>query len=451
MTKSPIPANTSPIIITDVNSDGQGVGRISTGEVVFVPGALAGEEVTCESFYRRKKIIFGRLAKIIKPSIERINPQCPHFDICGGCSLQHLSINAQLAHKQNHLLETITRIGNTKPQTVMSPIAFSDDRQWHYRRRARLSIKYVAAKDKVLVGFHEKDPRKVANLDSCLILAKPFGSLIPEISELLYKFPNREKIAQVEISLAEKPDLTPLPIFIFRNLVKLSSQEIHALKIFSQKHNSIVFLQPNSQDLLAIDPENSFSQINYHLTDWNLALNFLPTDFIQINALINQRLIAQAITWLELSPNDKIGDLFCGLGNFSLPIAKVGINQNITVCGIEGEQKLILMALKNAKSNQISNCDFFVDNLFTPNPTTIRNLNNFNKILLDPPRLGALEICSILPENINRIVYVSCHPATLARDCQILINKKFELQNIALVDMFPHTNHAEAIALFIKK
>lgn len=459
--------NEIEILITDINVDGGGIGRIDykntgTKEVCFIAGALNDEVVVCDKFWRQKKILHGQLAKIIKISPQRVTPKCPHFAVCGGCSLQHLNANAQIAHKEKHLIETISRIGKTTVENISPPITADTDEQgqWHYRRKARLSIKFVQKKERVLIGFHEKQGRKIADINTCPILVRPINNFIKPLADLITNIPSRESIAQLEIAVAQEYEgeqLINVPILIFRNLTTLSAEEIKLFEKFGAENKSVILLQPNDKILQQIYPPNKNNAVAptyYFLPTWNLKLQFSPKDFMQVNAEVNNKLIARAIEYLDLQEGDKVVDLFCGLGNFTLPIskniAKAGENIDVNVFGIEGEERLINTAKINAQINNINNCQFLIDNLFAPNENTINVLSQVNKIIIDPPRLGAQTICENLPPNIKRVVYVSCHPATLARDCEILTNHGFKIINVAIADMFTHTGHSETLAVFVR-
>lgn len=422
--------------ITALTHDGRGIAQIN-GKTTFIEGGLPGETVLFTYTKQRGKYDEGRVIEIITPSPDRVEPLCQHFSICGGCALQHLSSTAQVQMKQEMLLNQLQHFGGIEPSELMAPLLAPI---WGYRRKARLSVKYVGKKQTVLVGFHEKNGRYIAAINRCEILQSPLDGLITPLKELVHSLKAYQHIPQIEVAIGD--NATAL---VFRHLVPLGDDDIHSLIDFSKQYNLRLYLQPHGPSSThLVWPENVSDMLSYSLSSYGLELEFHPTDFIQINAAINQQMIAQALGLLEVNSEDRVLDLFCGLGNFSLPLAR----SCAEVTGIEGDEQLVLRAKNNALKNQINNVDFFCADL---NNEFNFARNHFNKILLDPPRTGALTaVQEIAKLNAERIVYVSCNPATLARDAGELIQAGYQLAKVGVMDMFPHTYHVEAMGVFTK-
>ncbi len=423
--------------ITTLSHEGRGIAVINN-KTTFIEGALPGEEVLFKYSKRHNKYDEGIVTEIISPSADRVTPLCPHFSICGGCNLQHMHPTQQILFKQNVLLEQLQHFGNLKPKEILSPLTGP---VWNYRHKARLSVKYVDKKDALLVGFHEKNGRYVADLKSCQVLHAKVGQLIEPLKILIMQLSIYRQIAQIEIAIAENSSA-----LIFRHMAPITKQDKNILIQFGQQHDFHIYLQGNKPlPLICIFPDNSEHLLSYDLADNNISLQFKPTDFTQINPVINQKMVNTAIQLLELNPEDNVLDLFCGLGNFTLPIARYCK----TVVGIEGDQQLVRRALENAQHNNITNAQFYAANLAEPNVAVSWMQQKYHKILLDPPRTGALEIIKHFPQlQAKKIVYVSCNPATLARDAGELAKQGYRLIKAGVMDMFPHTKHVESIALF---
>ena len=426
--------------IESLSHDGRGIARID-GKTTFIQGALLHETVTFEYIRKKKDYDEGKIISIEDKSTLRVKPKCQYFEICGGCSMQHLNEDAQIDEKQQLLLDIINRIGKCSPQEIMPPITSSS---WHYRNKARLSVRHVVKKNATLIGFREKNnPRYITDINTCLILNKKIADEIENLSNILSNFDDKCSIAQIEVAAGD----TDVAL-IFRNLSPLSLHDESMLKDFSDRTNFKIFLQPGGEDsVYLLHPNNTSNYLTYSLDDFGITYKFHPTDFTQVNAGINQKMVRKAIEMLDLQDEDIVLDLFCGLGNFSLPIAK-SANQ---VIAIEGSKTMVDRGGMDADANNISNIIFKQANL------NAEDINNFliefaaNKLLLDPPRTGALEIVKNIDKlNIKRIVYVSCNPATLARDADILVNQHgYKMIKAGVMDMFPHTSHVESIALFI--
>lgn len=432
------PANAA---IEKLSNEGRGVARIN-GKATFIEGALPGESVLFTYTRKKKDYDEGRLLDILQPSPLRVEPKCPHYQLCGGCSLQHLSEQEQIHFKQEQLIDLLQRFARSEPQTIIPPLNASP---WNYRNKARLSVRYVAKKDSVLVGFRERhSPRFITDITQCPVLnAKVDGDII-HLRALIESLDDKESIAQIELAAGD--DAIAL---IFRNLNPMSFEDEAKLKTFAQEFEYVIYLQPAGPDSVhRIYPENGSEYLSYSLPQYNIRFEFHPNDFIQINGPLNRLMVTQALSLMDLQATDTVLDLFCGLGNFSLPMAKYCAN----VIGIEGSETMVERARRNAELNQLTNVQFFAANLDDVAKVAKVMRHPANKVLIDPPRSGAFEIVKQI-ETINpqRIVYVSCNPVTLARDADVLVNQKgYILQAAGVMDMFPHTAHVESMALFIK-
>lgn len=423
--------------ITDLAHDGRGVARIED-KAVFIDGALAGEEVTFVYTARRRSHDEGEVVEILRPSPQRVEPRCPHFGVCGGCSLQHLAPRAQIQAKQRVLLENLRRIGKVEPESVLEPLTGP---AWGYRGKARLGVKYVAKKGRVLVGFRERAKPYVAELEHCDVLDPSVGGRLPQLAEAIGGMDAYNRIPQVEVAVAEEGTA-----LVFRNLEPLSDADAERLRRFGDEHGFIIYLQPKGPDTVAPLPGVEVAGLHYRLPEYDVTLRFRPTDFTQVNAAINQAMVERALGLLDLQPGERLLELFCGLGNFSLPAARGGAR----VTGVEGEQGLVERARENAECNGLDNADFHVADLAEPDPAAPWLRGGYDKVLLDPPRSGAREaLPAIAAAGPSRVVYVSCNPATLARDAGVLAEDYgYRLVGAGVMDMFPHTAHVESIALF---
>ena len=420
--------------VVALNHDGDGVIRDS--KTVFVAGALEGERVRFQRTARHRQHDEAQLLEVLDASPSRVEPRCAHFGLCGGCALQHLAPSAQLASKQRELAETLERIGKVTPREWLAPI---EGPTWGYRRRARLGAKYVAKRGRVLVGFRERRKPYVAALERCEILASPVDALITPLAELLTGLEARQSIPQIEVAVGES-----VTVLVFRVLEELSSGDRAALLAFEAEHGLRVYVQRGGPD--TVQPlQGEPVRLHYSLPAEGLRFEFLPTDFVQINAEVNRALVAHAMTQLQAGPHDRVLDLFCGLGNFTLPLAR----RAREVVGVEGDAALVERARHNATLNALHNVSFKAANLFDPAVLAAVMGGPFDRVLLDPPRAGALEILPQLAALApRRVVYVSCHPGTLARDLGLLCHEHgFQLVAAGVIDMFPHTHHVESIAV----
>lgn len=424
------------VVIDSLNHDGRGVARLD-GKAIFVSGALPGERATIHYTSRHRNYDEAKADRILERSPHRVEPLCPHFGGCGGCALQHLSAEQQIEAKQHVLAENFERIGKVAPGRWLPALT---DQPWGYRRKGRLSVKWVEKKGKALVGFREDNPRFVADLSECHTLLPDVGMRIKALSELIGSMQAKREIAQIEIAAGDDS-----VVLVFRNLVTLIEDDLARLKAFGQAHGLAIMLQPKGPDsVVPLWPETV--DLHFRINDANLDLAFEPLDFVQVNAGMNQRMIAQAIELLQPESSDTVLDLFCGLGNFTLPVAR----QVAAVVGVEGDQALVGRAAANAMRNGIANAQFHAADLFLDQSTAPWSNARYDKLLLDPPRSGASQVLEYLPrKGTDRIVYVSCHPGSLARDAGILVGKHgFHLCEAGVMDMFPHTAHVESIALF---
>ena len=435
--------DTATAQVESLNHEGQGVARVN-GKAVFIRGALPGEEVVFRYFNKRKNYDTGGVLEILRPSPDRIaDPKCRYFGTCGGCSLQHLKAEGQIQAKQQTLLDNLERIGRVTPANILPPVTGPT---WNYRRKARLGVRVVAKKGGVLVGFRESRSSYITNLETCDTLDARIAALLPALHLLISRLSCPERIPQIEVAAGERD-----AALVFRHLQALTAEDLGLLTAFGGEHALQIYLQPaGPESVHALWPATP-APLSYSLPDYNLELVFAPTDFIQINDHVNQRMIAQALALLDPQPHERVLDLFCGLGNFSLPLAR----RAGSVLGIEGNALLLEKARYNAQHNAITNAEFQFADLYAiqdaealPWPR-----QKFDKWLLDPPRTGAMEVIRSLPPAgaPSRIVYISCYPATLARDSEVLVHAHgYELHSAGVMDMFPHTSHVESIALFVK-
>lgn len=436
--KKQLPVDPVRTQVESLDHEGRGVAHID-GKVVFIAGALAGEEVMFTYTSRRRNFDEGTVSEVITASPDRVEPRCAHFGVCGGCSLQHVSADAQVAAKQRMLLDNLERIGKVSPENILPPLT---GKSWGYRRRARLGVKYVRKKEKVLVGFRERRKPYIAELERCEVLHPSVGSMLVPLAGLVRSLSVYDKVPQIEVACGD--DCT---VLVFRHMEPLTDKDKEKLLDFGLEHDLHMYVQPAGPDSvvpLALDA----CDLTYALHDHQMVYEFLPTDFTQVNADINRQMVNRALTLLDLKPTDKVLDLFCGLGNFTLPIAR----HVAAVTGVEGEAGLIARARENAARNNIDNASFHVANLEQHIADNAWFKQQYDKILIDPARTGALEVVEQIDKlGADHIVYVSCNPATLARDADVLVNQKgYTLQSAGVMDMFPHTTHVEAIALFVK-
>lgn len=422
--------------VVDLAHDGRGIARVA-GKAVFIEGALPGERVRLRVTKRRRRLEEAVLVDILTASPDRVTPRCMHFGVCGGCSLQHLSPGAQLAAKQRQLLDNLERIGGVRPLRVLDPVrgpAFA------YRRRARLGVKYVHKKGRVLAGFRERDKPYLADLRRCEILIERFATLPEELAALVETLSVREHIPQVEVAAGDER-----AALVFRIMQPLSGEDVAALGRFGARLGVQIHLQPGGLD--TIHPlTGEAPPLEYAVDEGRVTLEFGPSDFVQINREVNRSMVDAARRLLDPGPADCVLDLFCGLGNFTLPVSR----RAAAVVGVEGEEGLVRRARLNALRNGIGNAEFFTENLFEPSRFGPWAERAYDLVLLDPPRAGAVEIMERMAQwRPRRVVYISCHPGSLARDAGILVRGQgYRLIGAGVMDMFPHTTHVESVAVF---
>ena len=415
----------------------EGEGIVRGGKTVFVAGALPGETVSFERTRRHRQHDEGRLLEVLRPAAERVTPRCAHFGVCGGCALQHLAPEAQLSVKEQELRDNLTRVARLQCRDWLPPLRGP---VWGYRRRARLGAKYVPKKGKVVVGFRERLAPYVADVMHCDVLAEPVGDLIQPLSELLGQLDIRQHVPQIEVAVAD--NTTAL---VLRVLQTPSEQDRGKLRDFAERYAVRFFLQRGGLDSVE-ELAGDAVPLNYALPAFDVTLEFRPTDFVQVNGTVNQALVARAVELLRPNPESRVLDLYCGLGNFTLALAR---SAGCAV-GVEGDSGLVDRARHNARRNGISNAEFHVGDLSKPPELAAGWLRGVSHVLLDPPRVGAAPemlaaIARLAPE---RVLYVSCHPGSLARDLGVLVHEHgLILESAGVVDMFPHTAHVESMAL----
>lgn len=427
-------------VIESLNHDGSGVARVD-GKVIFIHGALPGEQVIFETTKTTRSCDYGRTTEILKVSDDRVEPRCAAAGICGGCSLQHMNPGAQIHAKQQVLLENLQHIGKVQPEQVFEPISAQP---WGYRRRARLGVRHVPKKGGVLVGFREKQSSFIADHTECHVLTERAGQLLPALRALIGGLSRPDRIPQIELADSEK-DM----ILVLRHLEPLTDTDRQALAMFEAEHDLVIQLQPGGPDSVHDLQNNRAAELKYTQPAHDVSFTFKPTDFIQVNNAVNRLMVNRAITLLSLEPEDRVLDLFCGLGNFTLPIARYAS----FVTGLEGDPSLVKRAKENALANKIGNVAFESADLYGEETDIRKHIAKHNKLLLDPPRSGAQEVIKQFRKaRPELVVYVSCNPATLARDADYLVNTLgYSLRGVGALDMFPHTAHVESIALFTQQ
>jgi 23S rRNA (uracil1939-C5)-methyltransferase len=431
--------NTEPetALIIDTLMDGRGVADVP-GKKVFVDGALSGETVRFRRRRKKRNFDEAELLEVLKPAAERVAPRCTAFGVCGGCSLQHLSSSEQLLMKQAGMLDSLQRIGAVVPELILPPIEGSP---WGYRRKARLAVKYVYKKGRVLVGFRERNKPYVADIRRCETLHPAIGERLDELAELIGRLTIRDRLPQIECAVGDNATA-----MIFRVLESPSEADIAALSSWAGAHDIQVFLQTGGLDTVAPLPGHEWPEpLQYRIPAFDVTVTFTPTDFLQVHADVNQRMIKQAVDLLAPDATSSVLDLFCGLGNFSLPLGRVAGK----VLGIELADEMIIRARHNANVCGLDNVKFQQADL---NKTTTDLVagRSFDLVLLDPPRTGMAELLDALIDiRAERILYVSCHPGTLARDARRLVTEGgYRLAAAGVMDMFPQTSHVESMALF---
>ena len=452
-----LPRGVSRVHIHALDPKGRGVGRVD-GKMTFVHGALPGEDVVCRRVKRRRSHDEAVVEEVVEASPDRVEPRCRFYRRCGGCSLQHLSYDAQLRHKERALLETLSATGRVTPRQVMPPLAGSP---WRYRRKARLGARYVVGRDEVLVGFRERAPARIADMTDCEVLSGPLGPLVMPLRDLLSALEARARVPQIEVAAGEDG-----AVLVIRHLEPLSDGDIEAIEAFAVRQVVGVWLQPGGVDTARpfVPPAGAgietpsaagtntappsappISDLHYALDDGAVRLSFSPLDFVQVNAEVNRALVHRVISMIAPAPGNKVLDTYCGLGNFSLPLAARGA----VVTGLEAGEAMVGRARANAAANALPASFHRAD---LGDHATVREWlrRGWDKLVIDPPRTGAEVLVEHVPlARPSRIVYVSCNPETLARDAARLVHGHgYTLTRAGLVDMFPHTSHVESVTEF---
>jgi 23S rRNA (uracil1939-C5)-methyltransferase len=431
-----------------LDREGRGVAHID-GKAVFIEGALPGERVEYEAYRRKASYELGQVTKVLAPSAGRVDPRCPWFGRCGGCSLQHAALSTQVAAKQRVLEDALWHIARLHPGRMLPPIAGP---AWGYRHRARLSVRLVPKKGGVLVGFHERKSSYVAEMDSCEVLPRALSDLIPRLRELVERLSIRARLPQIEVAVGDA-----VTVLVLRVLEPPGAADETLLRGFADEHAVQLWLQPRGPETAQPFWPLDAPALDYALPEFGVRVAFQPTDFTQVNHAANRMLVRRALRLLDPQPGERIGDFFCGLGNFTLPIARSGAQ----VFGVEGSAALVERAKANAVRNGLAeNIRFTVANLFDPEACreTLKQAGTLDAALIDPPREGAIELIKVMAERpagdsneteLRRLVYVSCDPATLARDAAVLVQtQNYQLEAAGIVNMFPQTSHVESIATF---
>ncbi len=425
--------------IESLDQEGRGVSHVD-GKTIFIDGALPNEQVTYQSIRIKPSFEVANVVEVLQASSERVTPQCPHYGLCGGCKLQHMDAKSQVAAKQKLLEADLQHIGKVKAENMLPPLYGPT---WGYRHKARLSVKYVQKKERVLVGFNEKGTRFVADMNSCEVLVPEVSALIAPLQSMIFELSIRDKLPQIELAVGEGS----VVVLILRIMDVLTTNDEMLLKAFADNHKIQIWTQTKGPDTIKPFWPLNGTALSYSLPEFDLNYPFKPNEFTQVNPQINQQMVHSAMQLLAPQPSEKIADFFCGIGNFTLPIARSGA----AVLGLEGLANLVERANESAALNKISNATFGVADLFKMTEESLQELGHFDKWLIDPPRDGAFELIkAITPETApSLIVYVSCNPATLARDAGVLVNEKgYKLVSAGVINMFPHTAHVESIALF---
>ncbi len=427
-----LPQEPIAVTIDDLSHDGRGVARVD-GKVTFVHGALPRETVDARLTGRRRDHDEAEAVRVHGASPDRVDARCPHVGQCGGCVLQHMAPVAQIAAKQKTLVENLKRIGGVEPETVLPPLTAG---AWGYRRRARLSVRYVHPKRRTLVGFRERQGRYVADLQECHVLTPEVGFRIAELGVLLDRLEGKRDVPQIEVAAGDEAT-----VLVIRHLEALSPADRRTLEAFEARTGLRIVLQPGGPK--SLEPLTGSMPVLTYRPEPSIELEFTATNFVQVNAELNAAMVALTLEKLDLAPEHRVVDLFCGLGNFSLPIAL----RAESVIGIEGDDELVALAASNAERNGIGNAQFSVADLREPT-----SLPPADRVLIDPPRSGAEDVlAAVAGTGAARIVYVSCHPGSLARDAGMLVREHgYRLLEAGVMDMFPHTAHVESIAVFEK-
>lgn len=434
--RNKLPQEPVELVIEDLTHDGRGVAKWNE-KVVFVQNALPGEVVMAKLNRKTRNYNEALAIEILKASSDRVEPKCEFYTVCNGCSMMHLDESKQIDFKFNTLKSNFHKMAHAEPKKWITPLT---DSHWNYRRRARLSVKWVHAKDKMLVGFREKNGRFVADMNHCHVLEKPLANLLKPLAELFEKTSIKQSIPQVECSMGDNAIS-----LIIRHMKPFNSDDVMLIKKFADEHKLQVYFQSKGPKTV-VPIETYAASLNFELEEYQLKYEFLPNDFIQVNRRMNEKMIKQALSAMQIKADDVVLDLFCGLGNFTLPMAQTAA----AVIGVEGDEQLVERAKHNAQLNDLNKVEFYQADLTQDQDNSEWFKKDFTKVLIDPPRSGAWEILPLIAKtSAKTLVYVSCHPASLARDTDRLVNELgFTLETAGVMDMFPHTSHVESMAIF---
>jgi 23S rRNA (uracil1939-C5)-methyltransferase len=435
--KKALPPEPVRAVIDSFTHDGRGVARVE-GKPVFIDGALPGEEVSFVYTDIRRDYAEGKVDAVLQAAPGRVEPRCPSFGVCGGCSFQHLADTAQIAEKQKLLVEQFQRIGKIEDVPLFPPLTGPS---WGYRHKARLGVKHVPKKGRVLVGFREKASPYITDLEFCPVLHPTVGERLRDLSELIGSLSLRERLPQIEVAVGDER-----AALVFRVLEDPTEDDLTRLRAFGAEFGFDLYLQRHGPDsVMALYPDDP-PMLSYALPEQGVTFRFKPTEFTQVNVDINRKMVARVMEILTPESGDSVLDLFCGIGNFTLPIAR----KAAFVAGVEGGREAVERARQNAADNGLANVEFHVADLTQPLEGLAWAERRYDKILLDPSRAGAEEVLAGVPHwGASRIVYVSCNPSTLARDAGILVHRHaYRLVRAGVMDMFPQTAHVESIALF---
>ena len=432
--------------IESIDLEGQGVAHNAKGKVVFVEGALSGEEVQVRVHRRKKNWEQASILALRSESPQRVKPECPHYGVCGGCKIQHLDASAQVATKQRALEDSLWHLAKLKPELLLRPL---EGPSWGYRYRARLSVRYVAQKGQVLVGFHERKSTSLVDMSQCKNLPVAVSDLLLPLRALIAGMAQRDRLPQIEVAVGAQ-----VTALVLRHLEPLTEADRDRLRGFAREHHVQWWLQPKGPDTVhLLDPQDAVP-LTYELPEFGITMPFKPTDFTQVNHQVNQVMVSRALRWLDVQANERVIDWFCGLGNFTLPLATLALD----VLGLEGSEALVQRARENAAINHVT-AQFGARNLFELTSEDLVSLGAAQKWLIDPPREGAFALAKAVadlhaasdPQGVlpQKIVYVSCNPATLARDASLLVHQAgYRCVAAGAINMFPHTAHVESMAVF---
>jgi 23S rRNA (uracil1939-C5)-methyltransferase len=427
------------VVVESLDHEGRGIAH-ADGKVIFIEGALTGERVTYSTYRKKNNYEQAKVEQILNQSFMRVQPKCPNFGVCGGCSMQHLDAGAQVAVKQRVLEDNLQRIGKVKPE-VMLPAIYG--LPWAYRQRARLSVRHVLKKEKSLVGFREKNGKYVVDMKHCEILTPKIANLLPLLAKLNESLSRRDIVPQIEVAVGDEVE-----VLVLRILAALTPADEAVIKAFADAHHVQFWTQTGGPETVKPFYPMSAPALSYSLPEFGITMPFAPTEFTQVNSELNRLMVSRAMRLLKPQAHERIADFFCGLGNFTLPIARSGAE----VMGVEGSDALVKRALQSAQHNGLNGKTTFRSmNLFDMTESVLAQLGKFDKWLIDPPRDGAIELVkAITPETAPKcIVYVSCNPGTLARDAEVLVHVKgYALKAAGVMNMFPQTSHVESIAVF---